>query len=108
MPEVLCNDEECLHWKKLDEPRDIQYCRNFVPLEGTSYTGICQRDVVGIKPKVITTNIITHNTMVCMTRSEKKNKGHLDFTKLMPQVVDEKSMETINRDKRVNKTRFPT
>ncbi len=103
---VLCNDCECLHYKKLDQPEFIQYTRGINHFEDTGFTGECTREIVGITPHKVETSLAIYNEMRCLTRSDIKLSGHRDFSKLGPQFVDEQSMAKINRDKAVNKTIF--
>ena len=99
---VNCNDDECLHYRELKERVRIFPRKNYEPLgdEDCWVTGFCDRDQIVIDKRVISTLVSRYNLTVCKYRSDKDIAGHRDFTKMMPQFVDEDGMKEYNKSKK--------
>jgi hypothetical protein len=55
---------------------------------------------VGVEPvEIIGGTGVRHKAMKCVTRSDKKIKGHIDFTKNLPVKVDEVGIKEYNKHK---------
>lgn len=82
---VLCKEEECLWFKPLDTPRFVEYVKGYVPLgEQDAYTGVCDRPgVIGVGPKTIESPTSKQKLATCQCRSERHNKGHVDFSRFL-------------------------
>ena len=79
---VLCHMSSCLHWRKFDSPQILMYHKSYVPLgDDDLYSGYCARDIVGIRERNIETLQVKHHLAVCRTYSDKRIKGHMDFSR---------------------------
>jgi len=98
---VYCNDDECLWFKELAKRHIIKYSRFHEPaFEDSGFKGVCVRDDVGVEPKIVELpNGASRKLMICMTRSDKGISGHRDFSKMMPQHVDEAGMKEWDKHK---------
>lgn len=100
MSVVLCNDQECLFFRPLDEPEELPHKDDYVAFEDTKFLGKCERQVIGMRPKRIETALAAYNLMDCVSRSDIKISGHRDFTTLGPHFVDEAGIRDHERDKK--------
>lgn len=80
---IYCNNDKCLHYRALPYKEFIKYHQGYSPLgEDDCFTGVCaRRDGIGIKPKNFETASCKYKFADCMTKSDVKISGHMDFSK---------------------------
>ena len=101
MPEVFCNDVNCLWYQELKKKHIVNFCKDYKPLgEDDGYSGMCLRDEIAIEPREISGGIIMHKVTDCRTRSDK-SLGHIDFTKIQPVSIPEKDMKHVKKAKKL-------
>lgn len=79
--EVLCDDLDCAWCKPLGEERFIEHYKNYNPLAGMGYRGVCTREEIGIKARKIETHNTIYHIPECRSFSNKGISGHIDFSR---------------------------
>ena len=79
---TYCDNEECLHFSKLDSAHFLKHARNYKPLgDSSGYPGMCGRADQGIRIKKFESTQVKYEWSVCTSFSNRKIKGHMDWSR---------------------------
>lgn len=79
---IYCNNYNCLFNEPIDESHWVGEDKpGITPFEDDTYRGKCSYDKVFVRNRKITTMTMEYNIPECVNFSDKKIKGHMDFSK---------------------------
>lgn len=82
---VYCSVESCAHNISISPGKFVKHHKDWKALgPDDAYRGICSRLEIGIKENVFSTpSGAYHRPAECRFRSDKKIKGHMDFSRFL-------------------------
>ena len=78
---VYCNCADCLHYEELLEKKILMHHKGYIPIGDDGYSGICVREEIGISRMHISTNQVDYRLAKCVSKSDKRIAGHMDWSK---------------------------
>lgn len=101
---VLCNNSECIFFQPLPEGRIQNLSRSGRPWDWDKYTGLCTREEIGVKVRVIETRDTKYVLPECRTFSNKGFSGHLDFSRFPKGGhIDAETSRELSREEKIRK-----